>query len=108
MDAGSHDFLAAGFAAGFRAAGFATVFFFAGDLAAGFRAAGFFAGGAAAASNGAAVSCQAAAPAWLDAESWKFSEERVGASRAHVAALPSIGCPLARPACAVATQAATV
>ena len=47
-DAGSHDFLAvglaAGFAAGFRAAGFATVFFFAGDFAAGLRAAGFFAG----------------------------------------------------------------
>ena len=44
---GSHDFLAAGFAAGlaagFRAAGFATVFFLAGDLAlaAGLRAAGF-------------------------------------------------------------------
>ncbi len=52
VDAGSHDFLAAGLAAGFlaagfRAAGFATVFFLAGDLAlaAGFRAAGFFAGG---------------------------------------------------------------
>ena len=46
---GSHDFfagfLAAGLAAGFRAAGFATVFFFAGDLAAGLRAAGFFFGG---------------------------------------------------------------
>ena len=49
---GSHDFfagfLAAGLAAGFRAAaGFVTVFFLAGDLAlaAGFRAAGFFAGG---------------------------------------------------------------
>ena len=47
-DAGSHDFLAAGFlaeglAAGFRAAGFATVFFFAGDFA-GLRAAGFFFG----------------------------------------------------------------
>ena len=46
---GSHDFfagfLAAGLAAGFRAAaGFATVFFFAGDLAAGLRAAGFFFG----------------------------------------------------------------
>ena len=39
---GSHDFLAAGFAAGLRAAGFATVFFLAGDLAAGLRAAGFF------------------------------------------------------------------
>ena len=37
---GSHDFLAAGFAAGLRAAGFATVFFLAGDL--GLRAAGFF------------------------------------------------------------------
>ena len=34
--------LAAGFAAGLRAAGFATVFFLAGDLAAGLRAAGFF------------------------------------------------------------------
>jgi hypothetical protein len=44
VGAGSHDFLAAGFAAGFRAAGFATVFFFAGDFAAGLRAAGFFAG----------------------------------------------------------------
>jgi len=42
VDAGSHDFLAAGLAAGFRAAGFATVFFFAGDFAAGLRAAGFF------------------------------------------------------------------
>ena len=55
VDAGSHDFLAAGFAAGFlaagfaaglRAAGFVTVFFLAGDLAlvAGLRAAGFFFG----------------------------------------------------------------
>ena len=47
-DAGSHDFLAAGFlaeglAAGFRAAGFATVFFLAGDFA-GFRACFFFGG----------------------------------------------------------------
>ena len=57
VGAGSHDFLAAGLAAGFlaagfaaglRAAGFATVFFLAGDLAAGLaaglRAVGFFGG----------------------------------------------------------------